>query len=274
MSPPNDRRRLPPARVPPLPAAPPPRPIIPRPAIEVGLPIPPSSRSVPIAGYPQAHRRERPTNPGIGDDPSLVDTLKEAWGGDPASDSALRATHTLADRLSQKVREVTDRDAVIAALAAELESQKMKPTHVESEPPPKRGLRLDVGDPVGMIKALGALCVVVGLGYGGAEIQSRVEGKAPSPAAAVAPVVAAASELESRVARLEACLAAREAADQEDEDFLERAFELVGAELPRRPNSGNPRRIEVAADPLVNPKPGARQKYRILSQRPARPDCK
>ena len=91
----------------------------------------------------------------------------------------------------------------------------------------------------------------------------------------VTPVVAAQSQVEARVSRLERCYAATVANDSADSEFVERALRELGATLPRREGDGPPHELTIEAQPLVNAQRGARPMFRITSTRPPRraSDC-
>jgi hypothetical protein len=173
------------------------------------------------------------------------------------------------------VRERAEVEIENARLRHELELEralKIQPAPLtpkrESE---ARGLRLDVRDPVSLVKALAGLLVAAGVGFGGSEIHKQVTAKPEQPP--VAPVAAAQSALEARIAGLERCIAAREKVDAEDDAFLEEALAQVGVVMPRRPHSDPPRRIDFSAQPLINPRSGQKLKVTVASERPERVKC-
>lgn len=110
---------------------------------------------------------------------------------------------------------------------------------------------------------------LIGMGGAGLGVRAEIRGQTPQQPP-VAPVVAQAASLESRVAKLETCLAEYRKAEAEDADFIEEALELAGVQIPRREGDPNPRRLTVEPQPLVNPKPGERRQFKITSTRPGR----
>ncbi len=267
MSPPRDK-------------TPPRAPVRPKPIVELADPR--SSRRIPTApltppralpGIPDANRRplnlpppppssrdaSRDTHPGLGG------PLDDTFPSETPADSALRAVAELAAERARRITEL------------ELEMERERAIKIQAPLPnvkresEARGLRLDVRDPAALIKAIGGLIVAAGVGFGGSELHKKVTEKPEQPP--VAPVVQQASELAERVGRLERCLAEWRESNQADTDFVDEALRLSGVSLPRRERDPAPRQISIDPQPLINPKPGTRPVFKIVTARPAAPRC-
>lgn len=163
---------------------------------------------------------------------------------------------------------------VIHAQASELAAQARRIAELERQPPRVESEAVELGFRARGIKwARVWTAVSLLLGVGGTALGVRSVAVTPPVQQPVAPVAATAGELETRVGRLEACLAEVRKFDLENDAFTEKVAKLAGVELPRRATDPPPQEIVVEAQPLVNPHPGQKPLLKITSTRPARPQC-